>query len=256
MPFHSSDAYRHYEHSVLHNMRYVHEESVRDFLRAVQETSKSRTRILAAGSILWRAQKDHAYRTENKGQPDEMEIPRACDLERMKPILEKATDGRVNPRGILHLYLALEESTACTEVRPWLGSYISLAQFQTKRDLRIVDCTSDERKWLPFKIFNAVDIENPTIIPWAPHEFENVVWGDIGYGMSRPVTLEDSGLSYCPTQIIAESLRCHGADGIAYRSVLAEGGMNITLFDIRDADCINCRLIKTKGIKFTFVPES
>jgi hypothetical protein len=37
MPFHSWDAYRHYESSVLHNLRYIHEESVRDFLRAVQK---------------------------------------------------------------------------------------------------------------------------------------------------------------------------------------------------------------------------
>jgi hypothetical protein len=172
----------------------------------------------------------------------------------MKPILEKATDGRVNPRGILHLYLALEPNTACSEVRPWLRSLVSLGQFQTKRELRIVDCTSDERKSLPFKSLIADDVENPTIIPWAQNEYENVVWGDIGYAMSRPVTLEDSGLSYCPTQIITESLRCHGADGIAYRSLLVDSGTNITLFDIGDADCIGCKLMDTKNIQFTFEP--
>jgi hypothetical protein len=253
MPFHSSDAYRRYAHSVLHNRRYMHEESVSDFLRAVQETSASRSRTLPARTFLWRAQRDHAYRPVNKGQPDEMEIPSACAPERMKPNPEKVSpEGRVNPRGIAYLYLAMDKNTPCTEVRPWLGSYISLGQFQTKRDLRIIDCMSDERKVLPFKALNAVDVENPVIIPWKPDEYESVVWGDIGYGMSKPVTPEDCGLSYVPTQIIAESLRHHGADAIAYRSMLAEGGMNIALFDIKDADLISCMLMETKAIQYTF----
>jgi RES domain len=130
----------------------------------------------------------------------------------MKPIPEKVTDGRVNPRGIAHLYLATDKNTACAEVRPWLGSYVSLGQFQTKRDLRIIDCTSDEKKRLPFRAFNAVDV---AVIPWEPGDYESVVWGDIGDGMSKPFAPGDSGLSYVPTQIIAESLRQHGADGIA-----------------------------------------
>ncbi len=202
MPFHSADAYHQYERSVLHRSRFVHEDSVRDFLSAVQETSVSRTETLASGKALWRAQLGYTYRTENKGQTDEMEIECAFDPQRMKPIPEKVTDGRVNARGIAYLYLATDQDTACSEVRPWLRSYISLGQFQTNRQLRIVDCTSDQKKW-SFKAFN-VDGE---LTPWEPHEYESVVWGDIGYSMSKPVTAEDSSLSYVPTQILAESLR-------------------------------------------------
>jgi RES domain len=246
MPFTSSDAYHQYERSVLHKLRYMHEESVRDFLRAVQETSASRTQTLPSGKILWRAQLGHSYR--NKEQPEEIEVECAFDPERMKPVCEKVGDGRVNPRGIAYLYLATEQNTACAEVRPWLKSYISLGQFQTNRTLRIVDCTSDQKKW-PFKAFNARDI---SVIPWEPHEYESVVWGDIGYGMSKPVTPEDSSLSYVPTQIIAESLRHHRADGIAYRSLLTEEGVNIALFDIKDADLVACGLWETKAIQFKF----
>lgn len=252
MPFHSSDAYCRYECSVLHNLRYIHEESVSEFLRAVQETSASRARTLLAGSVLWRAQQGHWWRLENEGQPDEMKIASAFAPERMKPIPEKVADGRVNPRGIAHLYLSTDQNTACAEVRPWLGSYVSLGQFQTKCDLRIIYCTSDEKKWLPFKSFNAVDFENPIISPWEPDDYESVVWGDIGYGMSKPVAREDSSLSYVPTQIIAESLRQHGADGIAYRSLLVKGGINIALFDINNADPVNCGLMETTEIQFTF----
>lgn len=248
MPFKSSDAYRHYARSVLHNLRYMHEESVRDFLRTVQETSATRTRTLSAGTILWRAQRGHTYRLDNQGQPDEIEIPSAFAPERMKPLPEKVTDGRVNPRGIAYLYLALDEETACAEVRPWLGSCVSLGQFQTKRDLRLIDCTSDKKK-RPFK---AIDAFAAGLVPWEPDDYESVVWGEIGHVMSKPVSPEDSGLSYVPTQIIAESLRHHGADGIAYKSLLAEGGVNFAIFDIKDADLISCVLIETTGVKFAF----
>jgi hypothetical protein len=169
----------------------------------------------------------------------------------MKPDPEKVTDGRVNPRGIAYLYLATEQNTACAEVRPWLGSLISLGRFHTKRDLRIIDCTSDVRRGLPFKVFIAVNIENPVVIPWEPNDYESVVWGDIGYGMSKPVTREDLGLSYVPTQIIAEALRHHGADGIAYRSLLAQGG-NIALFEIDDAELVDRGLVETTAIQCTF----
>ncbi|MGC2743376.1 MAG: RES family NAD+ phosphorylase [Candidatus Angelobacter sp.] len=166
----------------------------------------------------------------------------------MKPLPEKVTDGRVNPRGIAYLYLAREGNTACAEVRPWLGSSVSLGQFETKTNLRIVDCTSDKKKW-PFKGFNAVDV---AVIPWGPDEYESVVWGEIGFGISKPIQPEDSGLNYVPTQIIAECLRNHGVDGITYASLLARGGVNIALFDIKAADLIGCGLMETSGIQFTF----
>jgi hypothetical protein len=254
MPFRSWDAYHYYKRSVLQHLRYMHEESVTDFLRAVQETSVSRTRTVPAGTVLWRAQRDHEYRLENKGQPNEMEIPCPCKPQRMKPCPEKVADGRVNPRGIAYLYLARKQNTACAEVRPWLGSYISLGKFQTKRGLRIIDCTLDEKKRMPFKAFNAVDLENPIVIPWGPDDYESVVWGDIGYAMSKPVTPEDSSLSYVPTQIIAESLRHHGADGIEYRSLLAQGEVNIALFEIDDAELVDhgLVLVETTAIQCTF----
>ena len=181
-----------------------------------------------------------------------MRIPCAVDLKRMKPTPEKAIGGRVNPRGIAHLYLAMDENTACSEVRPWLGSYISLGQFRTKRELRIVDCRWDETRPLPFRSFDATDFDNPVIMPWLPDDYVRLVWGDIGHAMSKPVASEDSTLDYVPTQIIAESLRHHGADGLAYKSLLAEGGVNIALFDVEDADVAKCKLMETAKIHCIF----
>lgn len=90
------------------------------------------------------------------------------------------------------------------------------------------------------------------VIPWEPEEYQSVVWGDIGYGMSRPIQPEDSGLSYVPTQIIAECLRDHGVDGIAYGSLLAKGGVNVALFNTKAADLTSCGLMETSAIQFTF----
>ena len=48
----------------------------------------------------------------------------------MKPLGGRATDGRANPRGIPCLYLATTKETAMSEVRPWIGSYVSAGQFE------------------------------------------------------------------------------------------------------------------------------
>ncbi len=65
------------------------------------------------------------------------------------------------------------------------------------------------------------------------------MWGDINEAMSIPYDPDESGLNYVPTQIISERLRHGGLHGVAYRSLLAEGGTNIVLFDIKYADPIN-----------------
>jgi hypothetical protein len=167
MPFRSSDAYQHFETSVLRHMRYMHEECVQDFLLAVQETARARTEKVKAGELFWRAQLGHTYRLENKGEPHQTKVAQALSPERMKPDPELVRDGRVNPRGIAYLYLSSVPNTACAEVRPWLGAYVSVGQFETKRDLRIVNCTSNaERFW---EAFDETTGEFPS---WEPHEYE------------------------------------------------------------------------------------
>ncbi len=89
------------------------------------------------------------------------------------------------------------------------------------------------------------------IIPWSPEEFEAVVWGDIGEAMSRPYSPEESSLNYVPTQIIAERLRHGGVDGMAYNSLLAKGGHNFVLFDIKDADPVNFTLYEADQVTYT-----
>lgn len=178
----------------------------------------------------------------------EFEVPDAFDPERMVPKAEFVRDGRVNPRGIPCLYLASTEEAAMAEVRPWVGSYISLAQFKIMRDVVVVDCTKDTRvfpNWLLRK--------TPREIP--ADKRERIAWGEISYAFSRPVTPDEPVTEYVPTQILAEAFRAHGYDGIVYTSLLG-AGLNIALFDCAAAELINCGLYETNAVQFKFDPCS
>lgn len=85
-------------------------------------------------------------------------------------------------------------------------------------------------------------------VRWGPWEFESVLWGDIADAMSTPHNPGQVSLNYVPMQVISERLRHGGADGIAYRSLLAAGGTNFIPFDIRDADPINFILFETEKV--------
>jgi hypothetical protein len=68
--------------------------------------------------------------------------------------------------------------------------------------------------------------------------------------MSRPYNPDETSLNYIPTQIIAERLRHADADGIAYNSLLSEGGHNLVLFDLRDADPVNFTLYEVEKVSY------
>ena len=130
------------------------------------------------------------------------------------------------------------------EVRPWVGSNLSLAQFKLARDLAIVDCSRDKR------MFSLWVVDGEPGEP-PPERREQVVWGDIGYAFSRPITPDHPVTEYVPTQILAEAFRSHGYDGIVYKSLLADG-LNIAIFSCDAAELMNCGLYETASVAFKF----
>ena len=122
-------------------------------------------------------------------------------MERMKPLKDRAVEGRANPKGIPYLYLATNRETALAEVRPWIGSLISVGAFEILRELRIVNCSSDDH--------NIIYREEP-----PPEEREKAVWVSIDRAFSRPVDPSDDVAAYVPTQILAELFKAEGYDGI------------------------------------------
>ena len=135
------------------------------------------------------------------------------------------------------------------ETRPWMGSYVSLAQFKMTRSLQIMDCSKREL-FFPTILFGPSDDEFD-FPPINAQEKEDAVWGEIGYALSEPTTRSDSMAEYAPTQILAEAVRKNGFDGIRYKSLLGDGH-NFALFDVNSADLINCCLCKTTKISFQF----
>ncbi len=230
--------YWNFAQSVKHNARYVFEDRVDKFLRTVIATSEARKRVLPSGRHLWRAQQGHDWETFSyEGSIDLAPLPPG----RMKPLLHSAREGRVNPKGIACLYLATDKDTAMAEVRPWIGSYLSVGQFKTIKDLAFVDCSVEHAN-----IVSHVYSKEP-----GPVEREKAVWAYIDHAFSEPLSMDESSANYAPTQILAEAFRSHGFDGIVYKSLLGEG-FNVALFDINAADLVNCFLYKAKSVTFGF----
>ena len=239
MSFKSYRSYDHFSCEVRQNNRYIHSDAVKDFLSGVLETSKTHVKIINPESSFWRAQLGSEWHEETIDEPYQLPLPR----ERMKPLQYEASEGRVNPKGVPCLYLATDQDTAMAEVRPWLNSDISVWQFKTIKELRLIDCSVHAPKRGGYRIF----FKEP-----AEKERETAVWADIDRAFSRPVTPSDKSSDYVPTQIIAELFKNNGFDGIFYKSSLSNG-LNLALFDIGAATVGNYALVhRVKDIKFSF----
>lgn len=238
LEFTSYLGYQQFAESVRVRWRYANNPEQGAFLQTLLATSTSRQQAIARGSYLFRAQVGHEW-YPSSDEPGE-EQPAPFGAERMKPLRDRAREGRANPKGIPYLYLATNQDTAVAEVRPWVGSYVSVAQFTLKREIRVINCTSDDHG---LNLYS----QEPD-----PHERERAVWRDIDRGFSQPVTPSDDTADYVPTQIIAELFRSNGLDGVAYRSSLGPGH-NLALFDLDSTAVVGCGLFEIRGVSFDSV---
>jgi len=231
--------FQNFRQHVLRESRYVLDDFARSFLGTVLATSAGRRREFPEGRIFWRAQVGHGWQTIQQDD-DEYEVPGPHSQDRMRPRPHVATEGRVNPKGIPCLYLTTDKKTAMAEVRPSVGTYVSVGQFKTLRPLALLDCSVGHNSGFNL-YFEEPDAE----------ERERAVWSDIDRAFSAPVTIGDSTADYAPTQIISEMFKREGYDGIAYKSNLGSG-FNLALFDLKAADIINCFLYEVKSVVFEF----
>ena len=240
MSFNSWRSYMKFSYSVKNKSRYVLDQEAQEFLKAIENTCASRLEVIPEGSLMWRAQAGHDYREyyQNDIHIDDFPVP--YSESRMKPLLNGASEGRANPKGIPCLYLASTKETAMSEIRPWLGSIISVARFSNERELRIIDFSNHFGKRASFYF-------------QEPSEAEKIeaVWRDIDNAFSEPVTNSDLKSDYAPTQIIAELIKSLGYDGIAFKSSLSDG-YNLALFKLDSAKFKSCELYEAKEVKFSF----
>ncbi len=230
--FQSWRSYWNFVTSTMFHSRYIRDSSTEHFLHTVLATGTSRMGKIEKGSCLWRAQLGCI---ESRNEDDQ---PCPFPYERMKPLLSMSIEGRANPKGIPYLYLATDKETAMAEVRPWLGSMISVGQFETTRDMKVINCSADQEY--------AIYLKEP-----SPQKRESAVWSHINRAFSVPVSSTEQTAEYIPTQVIAELFKNNVYDGIIYRSALS-AGLNVVLFNLDTADQVDCYLYTVEKITFGF----
>lgn len=229
-------------------LRYVRGVAHDNFLLAVLETGVRRQLSVTPDTYfggLWRAQLGNRWKNVNKdGKVQRLPCPYA--RKRMKPIPDKVSDGRANPKGIACLYVATDYETALLEVRPLIGSYVTVAKVKITKDLKIVDFTSSDVNFAHRFGVETIDVK------------ERAVWSEINHAFSKPVERSDSSLDYIPTQILAELFKSNGLDGVAYKSSYGERGHNIALFDLDAAEIEDCYLcqIEDVSLKISRIDDS
>lgn len=230
--FSSWNCYADFARRVRHERRYIHSDQVSLFLSTVAATSHKREIAIEPNRILFRAQRGIDWIENNERHSEE---PIGYNEHRMKPLPNRATEGRANSSGIPVLYLASTLQTAVSEVRPWIGADVSVAQFRTNRQLRAIALTQGHGK----SSFEVIGLRH--LYGDADAETkERAVWTDIDSAFSRPVTVSDNAADYVPTQILAELFRHQGFDAIVYRSQFGDDGYNVALFDVGSADVVRC----------------
>ena len=192
-------------------------------------------------------------RGEDGQEVDSVEVEGPFPAERMRPLPDRASEGRVNPKGIPCLYCSTDMDTAMTETRPWIGSHVSVAQFVMLKDLSVVDCSADSAKadWRIEKKESADGDGEWVFKEPNPDEWENIVWGDINRAFSQPIARNDDVAEYAPTQVLAEAFRSAGYDGIVYGSKLGTG-KTVAIFDLNAAELANCHLYRVEAVNLKF----
>ena len=241
--FESWDSYWTFARRVMQSRRYVWDDYVRRFLDTVLATNSNRDITIPRGIDLWRAQLGIDYDTRH-----DVEVPVGFSESRMRPVRHEAREGRANSAGIPVLYLASELNTAISEVRPWVGSKISVAGFRITRDLKAINLSMKfGENPLNDLSFGQLSGDKET----DAEEKSNVVWADIDNAFSRPVSLDERSAEYVPTQVLSELFWNAGYDAIAYRSQFGERGYNIAVRDIDDAEIVHCAPYDVSSIEVT-----
>ena len=233
MSFKSWHSYWQFKDVIKNKSRFIFDNNSKSFLKAIEDTCELRIETIPMTQSLWRAQVGCKY--EQLNQDDYEPIPFKPD--RMKPKKDFASEGRANPKGIPYLYLATNEKTAMSEVRPSLGEIISVGKFNSTKELKIIDFSIHQGKFY---------VKKPSQI-----EINEAVWRDMDKAFSIPVTISNFNSDYVPTQVIAELIKSLGYDGIAYKSSLAKG-KNITLFNLESASISERKICKVSKIDYEF----
>ena len=231
--------YQRFAKQVSSESRYFWSEEVQTFLTDIKETMKNRVATVTENKPLWRARIGCEWLPVYAQGIHIDDEPEPFDATNLMPLLDKATEGRANPKGIPVLYVAGDRKTAVSEVRPWVGAQVSVAQLQPTKELKIIDCAKYHDKQRT-KLYLDED-------PSRDEEIEEI-WTSIDKAFARPTTPNDKTADYVPTQILTELFRSEGYDGIGFKSSVSDQGYNLAIFDPENVDIKYRQVVEIKKI--------
>lgn len=142
-----------------------------------------------------------------------------------------SSNGRINPPYIRVLYLAEDAYTAFAETRPFLNGNVSIAKFETKRQLSVINFSIS---FIPEEL--GITEREASILCYLSAVL-----------FQRPTSRGNK--DYLITQYISEYIRRKGYDGIRYSSSLNRPGINVCLFNPDDCLFIKSYVYKLNGLK-------
>ncbi|NIY71830.1 RES family NAD+ phosphorylase [Marivivens donghaensis] len=174
--------------------------------------------------------------------------PEPFDLRQMgAPPREVSSHGRASPPGIPYLYLASNAETGVSEVRPHPSDYVSVAQFELKKDLKVIDFRNPRRYVSPFVLGGDIQIlQLRADLPFLE---------EVGKELTRPVVPRSAPVDYVPSQYICEFAKMHKYDGVMYRSS-AETGSNLAVFDVELAEAVKVERYSVEKVDVRIAPSN
>jgi RES domain-containing protein len=233
--FESHEDFDKFRSEVAFTRRYMRSEQSERFLAALLSSCAGRILNIGNGETYFRAQLGHDWEDGPLGG----QTPYPYSAKRMKPLDDRAHEGRVNPKGIPCLYVANTVEAAMSEMRPSISAQMSVATLKTVADLRVINCTA------PHGVL--VDFFEPEI-----GKRDDTVWATIDQAFGDPIIRVEDRADYAATQIIAELMRLNGYDGIAYASQFDPRGYNVAFFDLNVAQQVNCAIYSAAAVKYDF----
>lgn len=119
-----------------------------------------------------------------------------------------------NIAGVSYLYLANNIGTACAEVKPNFFDIISVAEFENKKKLNIIDFSQDVTFLLEEDLNDNVRLA--------------LLFTYIMKSYTAPASSDEQ---YMVSQFISDYIRKAGYDGISYKSFYSNDGINYTIFN-------------------------
>lgn len=158
------------------------------------------------------------------------------------PPAERASSGRANPIGIPYLYLCKLPDTTLYETRAVYLNKVTIGTFRLVKNLDILDFTASTSLFLAFN----EDVELREAI--AQHLLRQQISKDL----SKPLRRYDTELEYVPTQSVCEYCKLKDIDGIIFRSSLHKDGLNLVLFDAKNAECIRVKTVEVDKVEIAY----